>query len=388
MSASCAAALKPRYRSDTATRALLGSLQPKLDVQLSTAHGRNDCLTDSILQALADQGLLKPLRRKIRNNLCLQVRQHLEKSHNLSPCNYPFLSHDHHFHPICQILRQTLGQLWISDPSHTSFTCIVYDRFNRQLVEDGVGELSEIPETNPVYSPAPSSKSTMVIILLYCNTDDFGNGVHYEWIRTMYALHSEVSQCALETQFPKSAPSSESDLKVEHAVYNDRNDRHSVSDSVTFTSSTEVTLPLLDDRESHIPTSQPPPTVPPQYAREETPPSPPRPSQHRRQGKAQTHGSKIHLSTSWSGRKHSANDACTACTGTERQNASSNQQLGARPEHTHPKRRRMLGKSAPDTEFEYLAQQGTLPPDGDHMEDKEEDNDDTSTSTSSTDTDT
>ena len=387
MSASCAAALEPQYRSDAATRALLGSLQPKLDVQHSTAHGRNDCLTDSILQALADQGLLKPLSGEVRDALCLQVRHHLEKSHNLSPCNYPFLSHDHHFHPICQILRQTLGQLWISDPSYTSFTCIVYDRFNRQLVEDDVGELSEIPETNPVYSAAPTKESTMVVILLYCNTDEFGKGWHYEWIRTRHALHSNTSHCALGTPVPRSAPSSESDSKVEHVVHSDRNDRHLASDGVTVTSSTGVTLPLLDDSESNITTSLPAPTVPPQYARDMTPPSPPRSFQHRRQCKPHTHGSKIHLSTSWSGGKHPAGDACIACTGSKHQDAPSDQQLGDRLGHTHPKRRRILKKSAPNTEFEKLPRKGTLPPTGDPMEDKEEDNDDTDTSTSSTDPD-
>ena len=68
-------------------RTLLRSLQPALEVQPSRAHGRNDCLTDSIVLALADQGLLRPLGLQDRNELCENVRHHLEEAYDLSPCD-------------------------------------------------------------------------------------------------------------------------------------------------------------------------------------------------------------------------------------------------------------------------------------------------------------
>ena len=154
MSASSGATRSFAHRSEDAMRALLESLEPALKVQTSQSHGRNDCLTDSILLALADQGLIKPLDKQQRGVLCTNVRRDLETSWNLSPHNNPFLSHDDHFHPICEKLRETLEPLWVPPESlsQTAFTCIVYDRFNRQTVQDATGEFTEIEETNPVHA--------------------------------------------------------------------------------------------------------------------------------------------------------------------------------------------------------------------------------------------
>ena len=76
---------------------LLGALVPALEVRPSTSHGRNDCLTDSILLSMEDQGLIGPLSIHARAQHCIVVRNWLEK--NCGPCaqNYPFLSHDDHF---------------------------------------------------------------------------------------------------------------------------------------------------------------------------------------------------------------------------------------------------------------------------------------------------
>merc|ERR1711884_509688 len=48
-------------RSEEETRALLGGLRPALEARPSRAHGRNDCLTQSIRLALEDQNIIGPL---------------------------------------------------------------------------------------------------------------------------------------------------------------------------------------------------------------------------------------------------------------------------------------------------------------------------------------
>ena len=179
------------YRSEDDTRALLRSLQPPLVVQPSSSHGRNDCLTDSILLAMEDQGLIGPLSMDRRVQLCTAVRCHLVRACGLSPHSYPFLSHDEHFAAICQVLRESLLPLWLAQqpPSQTSLTCIVYDRFNRQRVQDANGGYAELVETNPVHSVAPGEESLTAVVTLYCNTHDNGEGWHYEWIRACDEAH-------------------------------------------------------------------------------------------------------------------------------------------------------------------------------------------------------
>ena len=159
-------------------RALLRSLQPALEVQPSSSHGRNDCLTDSILLAMEDQGLIGPLSIDRRVQLCTAVRCHLLRDCGLSPHSCPFLSHDKHFAAICQVLRESLLPLWLAEqcPSQTSLTCIVYDRFNRQMVEDATGGYTELVETNPVQSAAPGAESLSAVVTLYCNMHDNGEG--------------------------------------------------------------------------------------------------------------------------------------------------------------------------------------------------------------------
>ena len=89
-------------------RTLLRSLSPALEVRPSSSHGRNDCLTDSILLSMEDQRLIGPLDKDMRVQLCTAVRRHLVMACGLSPHNYPFLSHDEHFEAICQMVRDSL----------------------------------------------------------------------------------------------------------------------------------------------------------------------------------------------------------------------------------------------------------------------------------------
>merc|ERR1711954_542165 len=106
---------------------------------------------DSVLLAMEDQGLIRSLDIDMRVQLCTAVRRHLVLACDLSPHSYPFLSHDEHFEATCQVLRESLLPLWLAEqcPSQTSLTCIVYDRFNRQMVEDVSRGCAELIETNP-----------------------------------------------------------------------------------------------------------------------------------------------------------------------------------------------------------------------------------------------
>ena len=209
-------------------------------------------MTDSILLAMADQGLIGPLDKDKRVQLCTAVRRHLVTYCGLSPHGYPFLAHDEHFDAICQVLRVSLLPLWLAEQclSQTSFTCIVHDRFNRQMVRDATGAYSELPETNPVHSAAPGAESLSVVVTLYCNTYDNGEGWHYEWIRA-----EEEGHVAEENLDLSSASHSEG------SWIHGSEDDHSGSEISISASS--------DDEPSYPAPSAPadPPTVPSAHAR-------------------------------------------------------------------------------------------------------------------------
>ena len=99
---------------------------------------------------------------------------------------YPFLSHDEHALPIITFLRTLGDTFWAADvdPNDLGFTLIVFDRWNRALLTDARGQLTELPESNPVHLPAPSGPATSrdTILALYCHTHDDGSGDHYDWI--------------------------------------------------------------------------------------------------------------------------------------------------------------------------------------------------------------
>jgi hypothetical protein len=69
---------------------LLFSLQPALEVRPSSSHGSNNCLTDSILLSMEDQGIIGPVTVDVREGLCRAVRQYLVMERGLSPDGDPF----------------------------------------------------------------------------------------------------------------------------------------------------------------------------------------------------------------------------------------------------------------------------------------------------------
>jgi len=145
-------------RGEEAMKQLLAeAMAPPHLVRSSSAHGANNCLTDSILLALAAQGLTQILTPEERAAVCDRVRVHLETCHGV-PAEYPapFLSHEDHFDAICQFLRSDDPDLWSPAvvPSKLSITAVVFDRFHRQILQDVHGSMSELPDT---HLPVPSS---------------------------------------------------------------------------------------------------------------------------------------------------------------------------------------------------------------------------------------
>ena len=67
-----------------------------------------------------------------------------------------------------------------------NLSAIVYDRFQRRLLQDEDGTLTELPDLHPtIISKAPTAEDESTeIIRLYCNTheDEHGTPYHYEWI--------------------------------------------------------------------------------------------------------------------------------------------------------------------------------------------------------------
>ena len=194
--------------------ALLRALPTPLFVRPSCPHGHNDCLTDSALLALMHYGYVRYLGQNAREFLCARVRQYLEIHCNLRPVGYPFLQHDAHFHAICTYLRTYNAVDWLLYPAEgLSLTLLVYDRFNRQRLEDVDGVAIELPETNPVYSAAPGAPTHNVVLLLHCHTSDTGDGYHYERIQSgqsSESAHVNVSSQSSE----RSASSTSSDAGV------------------------------------------------------------------------------------------------------------------------------------------------------------------------------
>ena len=111
-------------RTDEETQMLLRCLEPALEVRPSNSHGSNDCLTDSILLALVDQGVIVFLPMARRLDMCAIVRRFLVLVAGVSSEGFPFLAHDEHFGRICSALRQALLPWWAGEarPDETSFT--------------------------------------------------------------------------------------------------------------------------------------------------------------------------------------------------------------------------------------------------------------------------
>ena len=160
---------------------LLGSLSPPLRVQPSLTHGRNDCFIDSILLELTYRGYLRAMDVHERDSVCRDVRQHFVRRHGVAD-RYPFLQHDIHFDPICQRLRTEWVTKWVlaTSPAKIKLVAVVYDRFNRSRVIGVNNAFDEIAETEPVVSRPIAPVADTAVLLLYCNTNDDGEGWHYE----------------------------------------------------------------------------------------------------------------------------------------------------------------------------------------------------------------
>ena len=159
-------------------------------------NGHNDCLTDALLQSLASNGYLKDLDREGRRDICSRTRRHLCDVHGLSPRGYPMLEHDVHARSILRFFVGLGDELWKPHvvPTLVHFTVVVLDRFNRALMEGVHGELSEIPETNPVAAEPEDLDGDRdeTVVMMYCNTLRNGEGYHYEWISAASAPSSRV----------------------------------------------------------------------------------------------------------------------------------------------------------------------------------------------------
>ena len=178
----------PSLRTDDEMKLLLRNLQRPHYVRPALTHGQNNCLIDGTLLALADAGVAMCLSDRERAALCQSVRAHLVANHGVGTVGYPFLSHDEHFHPICDFLRSFQDGLWVEGmpPAELSIVLVVYDRSQRQQLVDVGGHATELPDVPVSSSPAPSQSlaNREVIIQLYCNThqDALATPYHYEWI--------------------------------------------------------------------------------------------------------------------------------------------------------------------------------------------------------------
>ena len=353
-------------------RTLLRSLKPALEVRPSSSHGRNDCLTDSILLAMEDQGLIRSLDIDMRVQLCTAVRRHLVLACDLSPHSYPFLSHDEHFEAICQVLRESLLPLWLAEqcPSQTSLTCIVYDRFNRLMVKDVSGKGVELIETNPVHSAAPGAESLSAVVTLYCNTHDNGEGWHYEWIRACDEAHAGSGNPAPVTPDQRSSrfplPLMQNDSDSEGSWIHGCEEAHSDSEILASSSSDDVTA------RSHARSR--PDSAAPLLQAPVTPPAPPTvPSEH-----SLTSRSTSAFCTPWFQDNHASNDACSGCADPEWESAAP----GEQPAPRSWKRRRIVRRGIPENEFGELILPD--PPIDYILYDGEEETDCTTSSASST----
>ena len=156
----------------------------------SETHGRNDCLTDSLLLALSHAGLITPeLTIAARSSICAAVRQHLVKQRS-APEGDGYLAHDEHIPEIFKYLKAQQPEIWIDagTADEVALTVTVFDRFNGRRVNDANGLADELVPSAPVYVPAGGEGDrTHVQVQLYCCTHKDGSGWHYEWVAPIQA---------------------------------------------------------------------------------------------------------------------------------------------------------------------------------------------------------
>ena len=135
------------------------------------------------------QGYIPQLGRTERETLCEQTRNHLCNVCGLSTRSYPMLEHDVHAREILRFFVSLGPALWHDEvhPEGLQFSITVLDRWNRQLVHDIGGDISELVETNPVSVEALDLETDPepIVLLLYCYTFKDGAGYHYDWVSTL-----------------------------------------------------------------------------------------------------------------------------------------------------------------------------------------------------------
>ena len=148
-------------------------------VQPSKTHGGNNCLIDSLLQALSHAGLAKAgLTEAQRRDICRRARDHLVKSNGASKAGY--LAHDDHVRSVLEHLRLSEATVWRDgvQPDHIELTVTVFDRFSSR---------AELVPTEPVLSPSHAGAGSWNLVRheqvsLYACTHGDGAGYHYEWM--------------------------------------------------------------------------------------------------------------------------------------------------------------------------------------------------------------
>ena len=102
----------PPLPTDEEMKGLLAALQTPYIVHRGEPHGENNCLIDSLLLALADQGYVVGRGVAERKLLCHQVRTHLNAAHGLPADAYPFLDHAVHARDILRFFVDLGEALW------------------------------------------------------------------------------------------------------------------------------------------------------------------------------------------------------------------------------------------------------------------------------------
>ena len=148
-------------------------------VRASAIHGGNNCLIDSLLQALSHAGLAKAgLTEAQRRDICRRARDHLVKSNGASKAGY--LAHDDHVRSVFEHLRLSEATIWRDgvQPDHIELTVTVFDRFSSR---------AELVPTEPVLIPSHAGAGSWnpvrhEQVSLYACTHGDGAGYHYEWM--------------------------------------------------------------------------------------------------------------------------------------------------------------------------------------------------------------
>ena len=164
-------------RTEDGCRQLLA--ERGLVVRPSETHGRNNCLIDSLLQALSHAGSVTAgLPVAQRRDVCARARGDLMLHHGASDAGY--LEHDVHGPSVFKYLVAHEPGIWRDgvDPRLVELTVTVFDRFSCR---------EELAPTEPVLVPSLADPALghdvrHEQVQLYACTHLDGTGWHYEWV--------------------------------------------------------------------------------------------------------------------------------------------------------------------------------------------------------------